>query len=308
MLILITGGCKNGKSSLAQTLACLLAEQTRTQPYYFATMIPHDEEDELRITKHRAERAQLNFETIECGKDIAKAAQRLEQNRVVLFDSITAVLANEMFSAETINENAEETVIRALDVLCARVSSVIFVSDAIFSDGHGYGDTTETYRSALAHIEQHIASKADGVYELIAGTPVAHKGTVFWKRAEEESVKKTTTLIIGGAYQGKTVWAQSQFGLLESDIAECTSDEAPDTTKRCLTHFENYVAFCLKNGKAPRTDFYDTIIICDDIFCGVVPLEQFQRKLREATGIALQKIARHARVIRIVCGQAEELS
>lgn len=59
----LSGGAKNGKSSLAQRIVC-------AQPgprYYLATMIPHDDEDLLRIRRHIDDRAGLGFATVECG-------------------------------------------------------------------------------------------------------------------------------------------------------------------------------------------------------------------------------------------------
>jgi adenosyl cobinamide kinase/adenosyl cobinamide phosphate guanylyltransferase len=87
----------------------------------------------------------------------------------------------------------------------------------------------------------------------------------------------------------------------------------PDFSKKCLVHYENYVAYCLKNNLLPKTDFEAEkgenvkIIICDDIFCGVVPMESFQRKLREKTGLTLQKIAVKSEVYRVICGIAQRL-
>ena len=47
MNVLISGGCKNGKSFFAQQLA---AELAAGRPlYYIATMIPRDDEDRARM-------------------------------------------------------------------------------------------------------------------------------------------------------------------------------------------------------------------------------------------------------------------
>ena len=54
MIVFITGGAKNGKSSYAQDLAVKLAQGGRH--YYLATMVPCDEEDRARIRHHLADR------------------------------------------------------------------------------------------------------------------------------------------------------------------------------------------------------------------------------------------------------------
>lgn len=327
MNILISGGCKNGKSSYAQNLAVKLAEKTPEIPenkvanppslIYFATMIPHDSEDDERIQKHREDRKNLGFSTVECGKNISEAAKKLEPGSVVLFDSLTALVANEMFDGRTdfdSLETEEETILQKLQdelkILMAQVSSVIFVTDTIFNDGKIYDKTTELYRKILAKTEQFVAKNCDRVVEMTSKLKIESKN-----RAENTGNINSTNepsnshLIIGGAYQGKTIWAKSTFMLCENDVFVCSTDFPPDFSKKCITHYENYVAFCLKNGISPRTDFSGgakntgtKIIICDDIFCGVVPIDAFQRKLREETGLALQKIARKSSVMRIFCG------
>ena len=56
MNILISGGCKNGKSYYAQKLALSMAQEKSLPLYYLATMIPVDDEDRVRIERHLKER------------------------------------------------------------------------------------------------------------------------------------------------------------------------------------------------------------------------------------------------------------
>ena len=51
------------------------------------------------------------------------------------------------------------------------------------------------------------------------------------------------------------------------------------------------------------------MIICEDITCGIVPIDPIDRRWREMTGRYLQKIAgTGADVIRMVCGIAQILA
>ncbi|WP_407428761.1 bifunctional adenosylcobinamide kinase/adenosylcobinamide-phosphate guanylyltransferase [Treponema sp.] len=323
MIVLVTGGCKNGKSSYAQELACELAEKysyltgKKAEPVYFATMIACDSEDELRIKKHREDRKDLGFETVECGRNIEKEAVKLKEGSVVLFDSLTALTANEMFCKESDFESdgpfqnqsgflSEITgkIQKELEILMRYASSVIFVSDTIFNDGKIYDKTTELYRKILADVEKFVAEKSDRVVEMVSKQKIEHRDV---KKEKLKPSAFTLQLVCGGAYQGKTEWVKSQFALSDGDICVCSEKSLPDFSKKCISHYENYAAYCLKNGIEIKTDFSDTsvkIIICDDIFCGVVPVDSFQRKLREITGIALQKIAQNAIVTRVFCGIA----
>ena len=92
----LSGGAKNGKSSLAQQIVCAQGGPH----YYLATMIPHDDEDRLRIRRHLENRAGLGFQTVECGTDILASLSQMDPDGAVLLDSVTALLSNEMFRAD----------------------------------------------------------------------------------------------------------------------------------------------------------------------------------------------------------------
>ena len=49
------------------------------------------------------------------------------------------------------------------------------------------------------------------------------------------------------------------------------------------------------------------VIIFDDIFCGVVPMDELLRKYREIAGRFVQQIAKNADVYRVFCGRGIKL-
>lgn len=102
MKIFISGGCKNGKSSLAQQLAVKLSQGKKR--YYLATMIPCDGEDLARIRRHRADRDGLEFETVEAGRNICAAIKDCDPAGSYLLDSVTALLLNELYPTPTASE------------------------------------------------------------------------------------------------------------------------------------------------------------------------------------------------------------
>lgn len=111
-------------------------------------------------------------------------------------------------------------------------------------------------------------------------------------------------LITGGAYQGKLDYARETFGLAEADICLCTADTLPVSECRCWYHYEQYVLGCVRRGEKPQPPTHpDAVVIVDDIFCGVVPMEAEIRLWREETGRALTALSREAdTVTRIFCG------
>ena len=111
-------------------------------------------------------------------------------------------------------------------------------------------------------------------------------------------------LVIGGAYQGKLEYAKEKYGFGGGDIFVCTEDKDLDRNARCIYRYEKYVLYCVRNGLAPVTDFGPgTVVIADDIFCGVVPIDGELRVMRDEAGRSLAAIASKAdRVTRIFCG------
>ena len=121
-------------------------------------------------------------------------------------------------------------------------------------------------------------------------------------------------LIIGGAYQGKLDFAKTAFTLSQDDIFTCSSSEI-DFSKRCINKIEEFSLACIQNGtdpseyfKAHKEDWKDSILICEDIFCGVVPMGTEMRAWRQVTGRLCQYLSREAsKVSRIFCGLAQKL-
>ncbi len=119
-------------------------------------------------------------------------------------------------------------------------------------------------------------------------------------------------LIIGGAYQGKRAFAKEKFGFSEEQIFTCAGT-AIDFSKPCIDCLEEYVLACVQAGIDPleglkQQDLSDKVIICMDIFCGVVPIDAEMRLWRHTTGLVCQYLAKNAdSVYRIYCGLEQKL-
>lgn len=176
MTYLLSGGSKSGKSMLAQRIAKSLP----APHYYLATLRPTDEEDRAIVARHLKERDGWGFATIECERGILSALGKAPQNGTFLLDSVTALLANEMFRPNgSVDLSAGE---RTADELCrfAKLAeNAVFVADFVFSDGRDYGDLTEKYREALGLIGGRLARVCENAAELSASIPVWYKGG--WK-------------------------------------------------------------------------------------------------------------------------------
>lgn len=122
-------------------------------------------------------------------------------------------------------------------------------------------------------------------------------------------------LIIGGAFQGKLEYAKERFSLKEKDIFRCTETDGISFGSRCIYKAEEFALWCVRNDKDAveflkehRDEWNDSIIICEDIFCGVVPLGADMRAWREAAGKMCAYLSGEAdSVIRIFCGLEQVL-
>ena len=168
----ISGGCKNGKSWYAQRIA-----QAAGKPlYYVATMISTGEEDDARIARHIQDRYGWGFETLECGRDILSCLENADCSGSFLLDSVTALLANEMFAPEGFDADAARRVAEALEEFVSRTANAVFVSDYIYSDAQIFDEWTENYRRGLAMIDRRLAACCDNVLEVSSGMVICHKG------------------------------------------------------------------------------------------------------------------------------------
>lgn len=121
-------------------------------------------------------------------------------------------------------------------------------------------------------------------------------------------------LIIGGAYQGKLDFAKNTYGLTDEDVFTCCGTKI-DFSKKCIDRIEEFTYACTQEGMdviscfaAHKAQWKESILICQDIFCGVVPLGADLRAWRQDTGLLCQYLSKEAEsVSRIYCGLEQKL-
>lgn len=177
MRALFIGGGKSGKSTAAQRLAASLAGGGPL--YYWATMTPHDGEDEARIQRHRDDRAGMGFTTVERSFDLSAGLDEIDPAGTVLFDSVTACLSEQMFPyGGEMDEKAGERVLAELRYVSRYPAHFIAVCDDIWRGGEEYRDGTEVYVRGLARICRGLAAEFDVVCEMAGGLPRIWKGAL----------------------------------------------------------------------------------------------------------------------------------
>ena len=166
MIVLVTGGSGSGKSTWAEKLVASLPNENRV---YIATMQVYDAESVKRVERHRAQRADKGFRTIECEKDLASAD--IADSSVVLLEDLVNLMANEMFDGGDVSR-----IVPALSELAKKCSHLVMITNDIFSDGIEYAESTQEYIRQLAQINNAAAQIADCVVEVVYSIPVCVKG------------------------------------------------------------------------------------------------------------------------------------
>jgi adenosylcobinamide kinase / adenosylcobinamide-phosphate guanylyltransferase len=177
-IILVTGGSRSGKSTFAQQLAESLSE-TRI---YLATCPVIDREMADRIEKHRRDRQERHWQTVEEETDLAGILGQGVWEGVFLVDCLTLWINNLLYQAEKRGSSlSEENIVAASqEVLQAARSyggAVIFVSNEV-----GLGIVPDhfsgrLFRDLAGRCSQVFAREADAVIFMVSGIPMWIKGS-----------------------------------------------------------------------------------------------------------------------------------
>lgn len=121
--------------------------------------------------------------------------------------------------------------------------------------------------------------------------------------------------IIGGAYQGKLEFAEKQFSIAPGEVFNCTEDGGIRFGSRCINKLEEFTLWCVRNSadaveifREHSGEWRDSVLICCDIFCGVVPMGADMRAWRDMTGKLCAYLSSEAETVtRAFCGLPQRL-
>lgn len=210
---------------------------------------------------------------------------------------------------------------------------LIFVSDGIYSDAAVYDGDTYLYRKGLGRLERVISDAADLVIEMCAGVPIIHSvsaeaaGDVELMNMMKRDVNTRETasaaaneassaggvgrgaFIVGGASQGKRAFAKEKFGLKDEDIYTFNrDDEAIPVGYKAYEHIERLVwegrhSIYELSDVLPK----DAVLICEDITCGIVPMNREDRRWRDDVGRLMQALGAERQIYRVICGKGTKI-
>ena len=317
MMELVTGGSGSGKSAYAESVICgkhrLLCETTENAPlYYIADMVPYGRETEKKIEAHRKMRAGKGFATLEWyvdlpGKISAPDSPELKGS-CVLLECVSNLTANEMYEsagAQNTGGDTPESVIKGVRMLKERCAHLVVVTNDVFRESVPDSEEMTAYKGNLGMINRALAEMADQVTEVVFGVPVCIKSG----SDMADGTGKQMKFITGGAYQGKLEYAKKLYpGAEWTDGAGCSLQEI--LSCGAVDHFHLFVRRWLQEGKTPQELIRaildknrDLIIVCDEIGCGLVPTDAFEREYRESVGRICTQLVEYAdEVYRVTCG------
>ena len=172
MNVLVFGNASCGKSQRAENLCHSLGGNL----VYVACMRPFGEEAHERIRRHRAQRAGLGFQTIECPDGLGAAiADDRTLGATALLEDLGNAVANQLFGStgRTDSEAVQTALLGELDQLAQRCAHLVVVGNEVGCDGIDYDAETAAYQRLLGRITRAWAGRCDLVAECTAGIPHA---------------------------------------------------------------------------------------------------------------------------------------
>jgi len=183
-LILVTGGARSGKSTLAEKKALELGKST----VYIATAIAFDEGMKDRIKKHRLDRPS-GWTTIEIYKNFKSIIEDInfKASDLILLDCMTLMITNLMLesnldfdncSMEEVDKLEKKIFIEVdelLNIITTNNKTSIIVTNEV---GMGLVPSYRMgniFRDIAGRVNQYIASRSSDVYFTVSGIEIKIK-------------------------------------------------------------------------------------------------------------------------------------
>jgi len=170
-MILITGGCRSGKSRFASDFA----NQHFSKKLYLATCEALDEEMAQRIEHHKKMRGP-EWQTVEEPIKIVEGIRQYEDGvEVILLDCITLWLSNLLTKGNTDLKIMDE-INRFVEMIKQTPASLVIVSNEVGMGIVPVDPLGRRFRDLSGMANQRIAQVAKTVIFMVSGIPIFLKG------------------------------------------------------------------------------------------------------------------------------------
>jgi adenosylcobinamide kinase/adenosylcobinamide-phosphate guanylyltransferase len=168
-LTLIVGGAASGKSAYAERLMTA----TRRPLTYIATAEAYDDEMRDKIAAHQARRGP-DWTTVEAPRDLVAPLRQADPTDAILIDCASLWLTNHLLGESDLVAEGD-MLIAALEACAA---PVVVVTNEVGAGIVPENALARRFRAAQGVLNQRLAAHADQVFTVIAGLPLALKGTL----------------------------------------------------------------------------------------------------------------------------------
>lgn len=168
-LTLVLGGAGSGKSLWAEDLV----KRGASSRIYLATARAWDDEMRAKVDQHRAQRGP-DWTTIEAPLNVSQALASAGPDQAVLLDCATMWLSNHLLDGSDLDA-AESEFFAALKACQA---PVVVVSNEVGMSVVPENALARRFQNAQGALNQKLAAQADLVVAVMAGLPLALKGTL----------------------------------------------------------------------------------------------------------------------------------
>jgi adenosylcobinamide kinase/adenosylcobinamide-phosphate guanylyltransferase len=165
MIFLVLGPNGSGKSAFAEKTAVELSAGSPL--FYIATMIPYGEEGKERVEKHRRQRADNRFVTVEKATGVSSVA--FPRSAVVLLEDVSNLLGNTLFIGS--RQGGADSVFAEIKEMCGKCRAAVLVSIDGLTASDEFDEETNGYINELNKLNEKLAAFADKVIAMREGQP-----------------------------------------------------------------------------------------------------------------------------------------
>lgn len=175
-LVLVVGGCRSGKSAFAQQYV----EKLGGEKIYLATCPVVDGEIADRIARHRADRRDRGWRTVEEETALPETLTALAADAAVLVDCLTLWINNLLYHCERDGKTPGEDEAalaagRLVDACRARAGTTLAVANEVGLGIVPDNAAARRFRDMAGRTNQVVAAAADEVYFMACGLPTRIK-------------------------------------------------------------------------------------------------------------------------------------
>lgn len=177
-LIFVSGGVRSGKSAWAEGL---ILDTSAKKKIYLASGKAADAEMEERISRHRLDRREQGWTTIEQPVNLKKAIPKIGAGDAVLWDCVTTWLANELYEGwekgslcadrEGCMEEKWSDLQETIRQIQNQAELLVIVSNEVLDDFI----RDRTYQQWLGRIHVWLVACSDEAYEVENGVAYRRK-------------------------------------------------------------------------------------------------------------------------------------